>query len=257
MQLGLDGVRSGYGRLEVLHALSLRVEAGEMVAIVGANGAGKSVLLKTVAGLLPCWSGGIVFEGATISGLAASRINRLGITYIPQTAITFPRMTVEENLRLGAYAETDRRRLAERLDDAYAFSPELKRRRRQQAGSLSGGQQKILALARATMGRPRLLLLDEPSIGLDPRSLALVFEKIVALNRAGITILIVEQNVRMALAVASRAYLLELGEISHEGEARALLADPELAAIYFGRRGTGADPGAGAMPAPGRGPQQR
>lgn len=242
MQLQLENVRSGYGRLEVLHALSLQVEAGEVVAIVGANGAGKSVLLKTVAGLLPCWSGRIAFEGGVISGLSASRINRAGVTYIPQTAITFPRMTVEENLRVGAYAETDRHCVAARLENAYAFAPELKRRRRQQAGSLSGGQQKMLALGRAVMGQPRMLLLDEPSIGLDPRSLALVFEKIVELNRSGITILIVEQNVRMALATAKRAYLLELGEIRYEGEASALLTDPELKAVYFGGRKTDGAP---------------
>lgn len=130
MQLRLDNVRSGYGRLEVLHALSLEVDRNEIVAIIGANGAGKSVLLKTVAGLLPCWSGEIWFEDQKISGLIASRINRRGITYIPQTAITFPRMTVEENLRLGAYAETDRDRLSQRLEAAYAFAPELHRRRR-------------------------------------------------------------------------------------------------------------------------------
>ncbi len=234
MQLRLDNVRSGYGRLEVLHALSLEVERNEIVAIIGANGAGKSVLLKTVAGLLPCWSGEIWFEDQKISGLIASRINRRGITYIPQTAITFPRMTVEENLRLGAYAETDRDRLSQRLEAAYAFAPELHRRRRQQAGSLSGGQQKILALGRATMAEPRMLLLDEPSIGLDPRSLAQVFERIVELNESGITVLIVEQNVRMALGIAGRAYLLELGAIRYQGEARALLDDPELKAVYFG-----------------------
>ena len=242
MQLRLDSVRSGYGRLEVLHALSLEVADGEIVAIVGANGAGKSVLLKTIAGLLPCWSGEIWFEDDKISGLPASRINRRGITYIPQTAITFPRMTVEENLRIGAFAVTDRGRLAKRLEAAYAFAPELYQRRRQQAGSLSGGQQKMLALGRAMMGEPRMLLLDEPSIGLDPRSLALVFEKIVALNDAGITLFIVEQNVRMALTTAGRAYLLELGAIRYQGDAQSLLTEPRAQVGFIS--GGGKSPGA-------------
>lgn len=235
-RLELQDVRSGYGRMEVLHGMTLAIEPGEFVAVVGANGAGKSVLLKTVAGILKCWDGTIRFGGKTVSGLRASEVQGSGVTFIPQSAITFPRMSVEENLRMGAFVESDRTVLARRFEQVYALAPELFELRKRLAGNLSGGQQKMLALGRALMSEPELLLFDEPSIGLDPKALDRVFTKLRELNAQGLTVVLVEQNVRMALKVASRAVLLELGNLRFSGTPAELLADEALERAYFGVR---------------------
>jgi ABC-type branched-subunit amino acid transport system ATPase component len=240
--LALADVRSGYGRMEVLHGVSLDLAAGALAAIVGPNGAGKSVLLKTVAGYLRASAGSIRLGESPIAGLTPSAIHSRGITYIPQSAITFPRMTVEENLRLGGYLLRERRKIGRSLERVYEFAPVLKSLRGVAAGSLSGGQQKMLALGRALMSQPRLLLFDEPSIGLDPKSLKLVFEKIVELNRSGVTVLLVEQNVRMALAVANPIYVLELGTLQQAGTPDEINASGVLDRVYFGRSGIAARP---------------
>jgi branched-chain amino acid transport system ATP-binding protein len=231
--LELDRVSSGYGRSPVLHDVSLGVAAGEIVALIGANGAGKSTLLNTVMGLVATSSGAIRFDGRDITRLATPAIVRAGIAQVPERRQLFGAMSVEENLLMGAYAIGETSALEEQL----VRFPVLRERRRQLARTLSGGEQQMVALARASMSRPRLLLLDEPSLGLAPMIVARIMQQIVALRASGGTVLIVEQNAHAALAIADRGYVLENGRIALEGVAGELLVNPAVQEAYLGGQG--------------------
>ena len=232
--LELDRVTGGYGRLPVLREVSLTVSSGEIVALIGANGAGKSTLLNTVMGMVAVSGGGIRFDGRRITGLPTSAIVRAGVAQVPERRQLFGGMTVEENLRLGAYVRTDHAAVADTQAEQFRQFPILQERRRQAAQTLSGGEQQMLAIARALMSRPRLLLLDEPSLGLAPLVVERIMAQIVALRAAGGTVLVVEQNARAALGIADRGYVLENGRITVEGEAAALLHNPAVQDAYLG-----------------------
>jgi branched-chain amino acid transport system ATP-binding protein len=239
--LELRDVRSGYDRIEVLHGIDLDLAQGDILAILGPNGAGKSVLLKAIIGILPCWGGQIRLGGEPIGHLPASERYARGLSLIPQAGIVFPRMTVEENLHMGAVRDPDRSRVRRSLERVYANYPILARLRRTLAANLSGGQQKLLALARALMQQPKIMLLDEPSVGLDPIALASFGEEIVNLNRRGVTIVLVEQNVKFALGTARISCFLETGRISRVEQNDRFPSDQELLAAYFGSRSGEAD----------------
>lgn len=233
MLLELDRVSSGYGRSPVLYDVSLRVGAGEIVALIGANGAGKSTLLNTVMGLVATSSGEIRFDGRVITRMPTPAIVRAGIAQVPERRQLFGAMSVEENLLLGGYASGDVSALEEQL----ARFPIMRERRHQLARTLSGGEQQMVALARAAMSRPRLLLLDEPSLGLAPMIVARIMREIAALRGAGGTVLIVEQNAHAALGIADRGYVLENGRIALEGPAAELLVNPAVQEAYLGGHG--------------------
>ena len=233
MLLELDRVSSGYGRSPILYDVSLRVGAGEIVALIGANGAGKSTLLNTVMGLVATSSGEIRFDGRVITRLPTPAIVRAGIAQVPERRQLFGAMSVEENLLLGGYASGDVSALEEQL----ARFPIMRERRHQLARTLSGGEQQMVALARAAMSRPRLLLLDEPSLGLAPMIVARIMREIAALRGAGGTVLIVEQNAHAALGIADRGYVLENGRIALEGPAAELLVNPAVQEAYLGGHG--------------------
>ena len=238
--LRLERVASGYGRSPVLHEVSLEVRAGEIVALIGANGAGKSTLLNTVMGLVRVSSGTISFEDSRIENAPTPSIVRAGIAQVPERRQLFGTMTVEENLRMGAYARRDRTHVNADLDEQFQLFPILGERRRQAAQTLSGGEQQMLALARAMMSRPRLLLLDEPSLGLAPLVVQRIMLQIQTLRTAGGTVLVVEQNARAALGIADRGYVMENGRISAAGEAQRLLSDAAVQEAYLGGAGGGA-----------------
>jgi branched-chain amino acid transport system ATP-binding protein len=235
--LELDRVSGGYGRSPVLHDVSLGVGAGEIVALIGANGAGKSTLLNTVMGLVATSSGDIRFDGRDIAHLPTPAIVRAGIAQVPERRQLFGSMSVEENLLMGAYTSGGRQMVATALEEQFSRFPILRQRRRQLARTLSGGEQQMVAIARATMSQPRLLLLDEPSLGLAPMVVAQIMRQIVALRAARATVLIVEQNAHAALAIADRGYVLENGRIALEGLAPDLLANPAVQEAYLGGRG--------------------
>jgi branched-chain amino acid transport system ATP-binding protein len=234
--LDVKEVSSGYGRTQVLQQASLTIEAGEIVALIGANGAGKTTLLNTIMGLVPLTAGKIIFAGRAISGLPTPEIVRAGLAQVPERRQLFGAMTVEENLRLGAYSRSDGG-VAASLHDQFEQFPILRERRGQAAFTLSGGEQQMVAIARAMMSRPRLLLLDEPSLGLAPLMVARILEQITALRHAGGTVLVVEQNARAALTVADRGYVLENGRIVLHGSAGQLLDDPAVRDAYLGGEG--------------------
>ncbi|OTA40843.1 MAG: ABC transporter ATP-binding protein [Symbiobacterium thermophilum] len=223
--------------MEALHGISLTVAEGEIVTLIGANGAGKSTTLRAVSGLVRARSGQILFEGHDITRIPAHRIVALGIGHVPEGRKIFTDMAVQENLELGAYI-ADPRRFREDLEAVFERFPRLRERRRQSAATLSGGEQQMLALGRALMLRPRLLLLDEPSMGLSPRLVEEIFAIIVALNRAGTTVLLVEQNAAMALSIAHRAYVLETGRVVLEGPAKELRNHPAVKEAYLGGGGS-------------------
>jgi ABC-type branched-subunit amino acid transport system ATPase component len=231
--LELQDVRAGYEEVEVLRGVSVRVRQGEMVSIIGANGAGKSTLLKTVFGMVAVRTGRISFAGEDITNRPSGQILRRGLSYVPQGRCNFPAMTVEENLEMGAYLRHDPG-VARDIDGLLARFPMLGDKRRALAGTLSGGQQQILEMAIALLLHPKLLLVDEPSLGLDPRMVESVFETIQAINREGATVLMVEQNAKKALAVSHRAFVLELGKNRFEGTGAELLDDPEVRQHYLG-----------------------
>jgi branched-chain amino acid transport system ATP-binding protein len=235
--LRIESVSSGYGSSLALHEVSLQVNRGEIVALVGANGAGKSTLLNTVMGLVRAQRGSILFEGHDVAGLTTAAIVRRGLAQVPERRQLFGTMSVEENLRMGAYASPGD--VAVRLDQQFALFPILGERRRQPAQTLSGGEQQMLAIARANMSRPRLLLLDEPSLGLAPLLVARVMAEIQRLRAAGGTVLVVEQNARAALVAADRGYVIENGRVTRSGDAAALLADPAVQDAYLGGEGGG------------------
>ena len=234
MSLTVEAVRAGYGELEILQGVSLRVAPGRIVGLIGPNGAGKSTLLKTVFGYLRPIAGRVEFDGHDLVGRRPDQILTLGISYLAQTGGLFPDMTVHENLGLGGFSLDGARQRREALDEVYARFPLLTERRRQMAGSLSGGEQRILAVARALMVRPRLMLLDEPTSALAPRFIDRVYETIVTLNRSGIALLIAEQNVELILAVAQRVFVLDLGENAFDGAPAELRESAQLRRLYLG-----------------------
>ena len=232
--LKADGIHAGYGKLEILHGVSLHVRPQEMVCVIGPNGAGKSTAFKTIVGLLHPKSGRVLFNGRDITGLLPYEVLRLGLAYVPQGRIVFPQMTVLENLEMGAYIENRPARIKEAFQRVYSLFPILEERKRQLAGSLSGGEQQMVAIGRALMTTPKLILLDEPSLGLSPKFVSLIFEKLLEMKRAGYTIMVVEQNAAKALSVADRGYVLELGQNRFEGTGQTLLNDPEVKRLYLG-----------------------
>jgi branched-chain amino acid transport system ATP-binding protein len=230
--LEVTALCSHYGRIQALAGIDLKVEDGELVALVGANGAGKSTLLRAISGVQPC-SGKIIYDGKDISAISAERRIRLGIVQVPEGRQVFGPLSVEDNLRLGAYTRT-RAESDSELERVYAMFPVLQQRSRQPAGVLSGGQQQMLAMGRALMAKPRLLLLDEPSMGLAPRLVEEIFAKVRALKQARTTIFLVDQNARAALSVADRGYVLETGRIVLSGAGAALLANDQVREAYLG-----------------------
>jgi len=231
--LEISSLTSHYGGIQALDGVDVRIAGGELVALVGANGAGKTTLLRTLSGVQRASAGRIAFGGAEITRLAPEQRVRLGIVQVPEGRQVFAPLAVEDNLRLGAYLRPPREAAAT-LEEVYARFPVLEERRRAPAGLLSGGQQQMLAIGRALMGRPRLLLLDEPSMGLAPRLVSEIFACIAQLRAAGITIFLVDQNARAALSIADRAYVLETGRIALEGSGRDLLADDAVQQAYLG-----------------------
>ena len=231
--LALENVVSRYGRIEVVHGVSLTVAAGEIVALVGSNGAGKTTLLRAISGVQPIAKGAITFEGRPIQNLAPHLRVRLGIAQVPEGRQVFGPLSVEDNLRLGAWARSSADVPAE-LDKVYAMFPPLADKRAVAAGSLSGGQQQMLAIGRALMAAPKLLLLDEPSMGLAPLLIEQILAAIRELRRTGVTVLLVEQNVTAALAMADRAYVIETGRIVLSGESRTIAQDPRVRQAYLG-----------------------
>jgi ABC-type branched-subunit amino acid transport system ATPase component len=232
--LSVDGITAGYGKIDILHDVSLTISPGEIVSVIGPNGAGKSTAFKTIVGFLIPRSGRVLFNGDSIVGLRPDRVLRRGLAYVPQGRIVFPQMTVLENLEMGAYIERDSSRVAASLERVFSLFPILGERRRQKAGTMSGGEQQMVAIGRALMTSPRLILLDEPSLGLSPKFVTLIFDKLVEMKRSGFTLMLVEQNAARALAIADRGYVLELGRNRFEGPGRALLEDPEVKQLYLG-----------------------
>lgn len=230
--LEVTGLAVSYGGIRAVKGITFHVNAGELVALIGANGAGKTSTLKALARQLPA-AGSLRYEGRELAELAPHQLIRAGIALVPEGRGVFARLTVEENLNMGAYSLSGRA-VARGLERAYALMPRLKERRAQLAGTLSGGEQQMLAIARALMGEPRLLLLDEPSMGLAPLMVQKVFEVIREVRAAGVTVLLVEQNARLALQAADRGYVLESGEVTLADDAPRLLADPRVRAAYLG-----------------------
>lgn len=224
-----------YGGIRALHDLSLKVPRGSIVTLIGANGAGKSTTLRTISGLVAPSSGTIRFDGLEIAGLPAHRIVSAGLAHVPEGRLVFPELSVKENLLMGAYLRRDRKEIGADLEWVGEFFPRLRERIAQQAGTLSGGEQQMLAIGRALMGRPRCLMLDEPSLGIAPLLVETIFERLVALNRErGMTMLLVEQNASLALQVSRYAYVLETGSIHLEGPSAELRDRPEVRAAYLG-----------------------
>lgn len=223
-----------YGAIHALKGISLTVADGELVSLIGANGAGKTTTLHAISGLLPAASGSILLDGTDLQKVPANTIIGLGMAHVPEGRHVFARMTVEENLRMGAYILRDQKRISENLERVYGHFPRLKERRRQLAGTLSGGEQQMLSTGRALMTDPKIVLMDEPSMGLSPLLVKEIFSIIQELHKSGITILLVEQNAKMALEIANRAYVLETGKIKMEGEAHELANNIEVRKAYLG-----------------------
>jgi len=234
MLLNVENLRVHYGNVEALHGINLRVRQGEIVAILGANGAGKSTTLMTISGLLKPSQGRIIFEGQELHKLRAHEIVRLGIAQVPEGRRVFSTLTVQENLNLGAFTVTDEKKIQRTLDWIFELFPRLKERKEQLAGTLSGGEQQMLAIARGLMADPKILLLDEPSLGLAPILVKSIFETIKEINESGVTVLLVEQNARAALKLAHRGYVMEVGKIVLEDSAKSLLENPEVRRAYLG-----------------------
>ncbi len=232
--LELKGVRTFYGNIQALWDVDLRIEEGEIVTLVGANGAGKSTTLMSVCGAVPIAGGEILFNGAPIHTLRPDKIVRLGISQVPEGRLIFPDLTVRENLELGAYLRNDKSGIAKDMDFAFDLFPILAERRNQAGGTLSGGEQQMLAISRALMARPKLLLLDEPSLGLAPIIIRQIFSIIQRVNADGTTVFLVEQNANQALKIAKRGYVMETGRITMQGTGEALLADEAVRRAYLG-----------------------
>jgi branched-chain amino acid transport system ATP-binding protein len=232
--LELKSVSAGYSGFQALFDVSLEVKSGEAVGVIGPNGAGKTTLMRVISGLIRPTAGSISMEGADVLATAPHRIIELGVAHVPENRRLFPRMTVEDNLRMGAFTAKARAKFADRLQFVYELFPRMKERRNQLAGTMSGGEQQMCAIGRALMSEPRLLLLDEPSAGLAPVIVQQVFELVKRIRASGLTVLIVEQNVQQVLKVVDRAYLLEIGRIRASGAAADLLADKSIREAYLG-----------------------
>jgi branched-chain amino acid transport system ATP-binding protein len=232
--LTIENLSVHYGAIQALHGVSIAVEPGEIVTLIGANGAGKSTTLRAVSGLVKPSGGTIRFDGKDLAGLAPHKILRLGLAQVPEGRGIFPNLTVDENLDLGAFARKDRKEVEGDRERAFALFPRLKERLDQRAGTLSGGEQQMLAIGRALLARPRLMLLDEPSLGLAPQLVQTIFKIIREINASGTTIFLVEQNAHMALRVAHRAYVLEVGSVVMQGDAKQLAASDEVKKAYLG-----------------------
>jgi len=238
--LELNDVHARYGAITALRGVSILVNQGELVALLGVNGAGKSTTLATIAGVMHPWQGSILFEGNSILGKSPEQIARLGISLVPEGRDIFPSLTVEENLRLGAYTRSEKSEYRRNLGEVFELFPVLKERLQQPGGTLSGGEQQQLAIARALMSSPRLLMLDEPSLGLAPALVDQIFELVARLHQRGVTILLVEQNVVRTLEIADRAYVMNTGLIDSQGTPQQLRAQADIEGIYMGvRRQTG------------------
>lgn len=234
MLLKVENLHTYYGKIEALKGISVDVAEGEIVTLIGANGAGKSTTLKTLSGQIAPGSGTIEFDGRPIGGTPAHKVTELGIIQVPEGRRIFPRMTVLENLEMGSFLRSDKDEIQKDIEHVYELFPRLKERVAQRGGTLSGGEQQMLAMGRALMARPKLLMLDEPSMGLAPVVVETIFEIIQKLNSEGITILLVEQNANLALSVANRGYVLETGEIKLTGSGKELLANDEVRKAYLG-----------------------
>ncbi len=233
--LSIADLHVSYGAITALAGISFKIPAGAIVTLVGGNGAGKSTTLRTISGLLRPKAGTVTFNDEVITAVPAHKIVARGLCHVPEGRMIFANLSVDENLAMGAYLQTDAALNAKNRDYVFSIFPRLKERLKQTAGTLSGGEQQMLAIGRALMGNPKFLMLDEPSLGIAPRLISTIFEKIVEINRShGITILLVEQNANLALEVSSYAYVLETGRIVMEGESKKLRADPQLKATYLG-----------------------
>ena len=232
--LDLKKVEVAYGGIQAVKGIDVEVGQGELVCLIGANGAGKTTTLKGICGLLPIKAGKIFYDGADITGKPAFQLVRRGLAMVPEGRGVFGALTIEENLSMGAYIRNDREGIKADIERVYHLFPRLKERRRQTAGTLSGGEQQMLAMGRAMMSRPRLLLLDEPSMGLAPLMVQKVFETIVTISGEGVTILLIEQNAKLALEVSRRGYVMESGDVILSGDASSLLHDPKVRAAYLG-----------------------
>ena len=234
--LDLRNLSSGYGAIEALKSVNLHIGQGEIVTLIGANGAGKSTILRNIVGLVPATAGDILFEGTRLNGTPTHQITAMGISMVPEGRAIFANLTVAENLDMGAYLQRNKAQNARELDRVYTLFPRLKERRKQLGGTLSGGEQQMLAIGRALMSRPRLLLLDEPSLGLAPLPVHAIFAALDAINKEGATILLVEQNANAALKHSHRGYVLETGMIVIEGASDKLAADPRVQEAYLGEK---------------------
>ena len=232
--LKVTDLRAGYGQIEVLKGISIDVHPGEIVTVIGANGAGKTTTLMTISGCVKVRDGGVNFDGVSLNNIPAHEIVKLGLSQSPEGRKIFPRMTVLDNLQMGAFTVSDPTQVRDGIEKAYHYFPILKDRQRQLGGTLSGGEQQMLAIARALMVRPKLLLLDEPSLGLAPMIVLKIFDVIRELNKAGMSVLLVEQNARLALKIAHRGYVMETGSITATAPASELLNDPRIQAAYLG-----------------------
>ena len=232
--LELQNLKVAYGGIQAVKGIDLHVDEGELVCLIGANGAGKTTTLKGITGLQPIKSGKIHYAGEDITGKPAFQLVRKGLSMVPEGRGVFGALTIEENLAMGAYARDDRAAIKDDIERVFGLFPRLKERRKQTAGTLSGGEQQMLAMGRALMSRPKLLLLDEPSMGLAPLMVQKVFETVMAVSKEGVTILLIEQNAKLALEVSSRGYVMESGEITLQGKAKQLLSDPKVRAAYLG-----------------------
>ena len=232
--LTVEDLQVNYGLIRAIKGVSFEVQEGEIVSLIGANGAGKTTIMHALSGLHPKAGGRVTFAGEDITAIPAHKLIPMGMAQVPEGRRIFGELTVEENLRLGAYTRRDKAGIAADAEEMYGYFPVLKERARQVAGTLSGGEQQMLAMARALMSRPRLLLLDEPSMGLSPKYVNQIFDMIGEVNRRGTTVLLVEQNAKKALSIADRAYVLEIGRITKTGTGEELLSDDDIRRAYLG-----------------------
>ena len=232
--LELRDVEAAYGRIQILHKVSLHVDEREVVCVIGPNGAGKSTTFKVIMGFIDYLGGDVRFDGDDIVGYRPDQVLGRGLGYVPQGRIVFNQMTVRENLEIGAFVERDKNKIRESMEYVFELFPRLAERQKQLAGTMSGGEQQMLAMGRALMTRPKMLMMDEPSLGLSPRFVDEVFEKIVTLAEEGLTIMLVEQNAARALEISHRGYVLELGQNRYEGAGQELLGNPDVRRMYLG-----------------------
>jgi len=232
--LELTGLEVSYGGIQAVKGIDLHVGEGELVCLIGANGAGKTTTLKGICGVQPVKAGTVRYAGENVTGKPPHRLVRRGLAMVPEGRGVFGALTIEENLAMGAYTRSDRAGVRHDIERVFALFPRLQERRRQTAGTLSGGEQQMLAIGRALMSKPRLLLLDEPSMGLAPLMVQKVFETVLSVSREGVTILLIEQNAKLALEVSHRGYVMESGEVTLSGDAKSLLHDPAVRAAYLG-----------------------